>query len=64
MIEGARLVTPEGTKEGFNFLIEGARIKRIFEAGEKGQERADRLLRLDKEHRVSLTIIGGREFKR
>ena len=46
LIEGASLVTPGGTKQGLSLLVEGTRIKRIFEPAASSRERADRVLDL------------------
>lgn len=46
LLEGASLVTPFGTKAGLSLLTEGTRIKRIFEAAENPETRADKILDL------------------
>lgn len=46
LIEGASVVTPYGTRQGLSLLIEGTRIKRIFNPDSNREKRADRVLDL------------------
>jgi N-acetylglucosamine-6-phosphate deacetylase len=46
LIEGVRVVTPEGTRTGLSLLVEGTRIKRIFEPAEHPLIHANRCLDL------------------
>jgi N-acetylglucosamine-6-phosphate deacetylase len=46
LIKGAAVVTPEGIKNGVSLLVEGARIKRIFEPANASEASAGRILDL------------------
>lgn len=47
LIEGAKVVTPYGIREGASLLVEGERIRRVFDSSANEDARGDKILRLE-----------------